>query len=89
VNFRLPQSNPLNTSNGRDAEVVLIENSDWSGRHVRLKYQMVISSLLFYLYETTTVTEINFLGMMKLSQSAMQEKTFFMMLFGFAIFSAS
>ena len=88
VNFRLPQSNPLNTSNGRDAEVVLIENSDWSGRHVRLKYQMVISSLLFYLYETTTVTEINFLGMMKLSQSAMQEKTFFMMLFGFAIFSA-
>ena len=64
----------------------LVENSDWSGRHVRLKYQMMVSSLVLYLLVGTKIEDINLFGFIKY-EGDFPEGQFFALLLVFSIFS--
>ncbi|MEP3654091.1 MAG: hypothetical protein ABJO36_04260 [Litorimonas sp.] len=81
-----PLYSPLLYQSSSKVEKVLVENSDWSGRHVRLKYQMMVSSLALYFLLGTDVESISLFGFINYGDS-FPEEIFFKMLLGFSFFS--
>jgi len=65
---------------------VLVENSDWSGRHVRLKYQMIVSALALYLIVCTKISGLNLFGII-LYEKEFPKELFTWALFSFSLFS--
>jgi len=82
----LHQSNYLMHPSGSAEQKALVENCDWSGRHVRLKYQMIISALVLYLIVCTEITGLNLFGII-LYDNEFPKELFIWMLFSFSLFS--
>jgi len=67
-------------------KMALGDRYNWTAKHTRLKFQMVVSSLVFYLCKEYQLTELNFLGAFKFKEIQSQTQIVFGV-FLFAIFS--
>lgn len=54
------------------AVVRVDDGSEWSSRHVRLRYQAILSALMFWMFCSYNMTEFNLFGSVKFSESPNQ-----------------
>jgi len=51
------------------AALVMEQQSEWTGRHVRLRYQMVVSALLFWMFCSYEMSEFALFGSVKFKEA--------------------